>query len=173
MTQCKEYLYINVSSLWGKCLSHKAAHNSVEKFSQGRSEITDDAQPVCPVEIETESTVQRVGMLIRADRRIPIDSVATALRCSHGLAYRIMNYLLKFRKVCARWVTRELKDREKINRMDVSLQHLLRYADEGEDMLNKIVTGEESWVHHYQPESKRTSMQWKHPSSLSTESVRY
>jgi hypothetical protein len=59
-------------------------------------------------------------------------------------------------------------DREKINRMDLSLQHLLRYADEGEDMLNRIVTGDESWVHHYQPESKCASIQWKHPSSRSS-----
>jgi hypothetical protein len=28
-----------------------------------------------------------------------------------------------------------------MNRMGLSMQHLLRYADEGEDMLNRIVTG--------------------------------
>jgi hypothetical protein len=49
--------------------------------------------------------------------------------------------------------------------MCLSLQHLLLYADEGEDTLNRIVTGDASWVHHYQPESKRASVQWKHPSS--------
>jgi hypothetical protein len=52
--------------------------------------------------------------------------------------------------------------------MGLSLQHLLRYADEGEDMLNGIGTGDESWLHHYQSESKRASVQWKHPSSPST-----
>jgi hypothetical protein len=52
--------------------------------------------------------------------------------------------------------------------MSLSLQHLLRYADEGEDIFNRIVTGDESWVHHYQPESKHASMQWKHTSSPST-----
>jgi hypothetical protein len=31
------------------------------------------------------------GRLIRDDRRITIDSVATALGCSHGLAYSIMH----------------------------------------------------------------------------------
>jgi histone-lysine N-methyltransferase SETMAR len=36
-------------------------------------------------------------------------------------------------------------------------------------MLNRIVTGDESWVHHCQPESKHTSVQWKHPISPSTE----
>jgi hypothetical protein len=38
-----------------------------------------------------------------------------------------------------------MKAPEKMNRMGLSLQHLLRYADEGEDtnMLNGIVTGDE------------------------------
>jgi hypothetical protein len=54
-----------------------------------------------------------------------------------------------------------------MNQMGLSLQRLLRYADD-EDMLNRIVTGDESWVHHYQPESKCASMQWKRSSSPST-----
>jgi hypothetical protein len=37
--------------------------------------------------------------------------------------------------------------------MGLSL-HLLQYADEGEDMFNRTVTGDESWMHHYQPKSK-------------------
>jgi hypothetical protein len=146
----------------GKCLSSKAVHNWVEKFSQGRLKVADDARLGRPVEIATEETVQRVEELIRAD------SVATALGCFHGLAYSIMHDRLKFRKVCARWVPRELKDRGKIKRMGLFLQHLLRYADEGEDMLNRIGTGDEKWMHYYQPESKRASVQWKYPSSPSS-----
>jgi hypothetical protein len=134
----------------GKCLSRKAVHSWVEKFCQEHSKVI-DAQPGRPVEIATEATVQRVEELIRADRRITIDSVATALGCSHCLAYSIMHDRLKFQKECARWMPRELKDREKMNRMGLSLQHLLQCVDEGEDMLNRIVTGDESWVHHYQP----------------------
>jgi hypothetical protein len=54
--------------------------------------------------------------------------------------------------------------------MGLSLQHLLRYeyADEGEDMLKTIATGDESWVHHNQPESKCATMQWKQLNSPST-----
>jgi hypothetical protein len=105
--------------------------------------------------------------LIQDGRRITIDSVATALGCSHGLAYSIMHDHWKFWKVYAWWVPRELKDREKINRMGLSLQHLIRYAYEGEEMLNRTVTWDESWVHHYQHNSKRASVQCKHPSSAS------
>jgi transposase-like protein len=44
----------------GKCLSHKTVHNWVNKFSQRCSKIADDAQPGRPVEIATDTTVQRV-----------------------------------------------------------------------------------------------------------------
>jgi hypothetical protein len=105
---------------------------------------------------------------IRADRRIILDGIETAIGCSHGIAYGIMHDHLKFWKGCARWVPRELKDREKMNRIGLPLQHLLWYAVEGEDMFNRIVTRNELWVLHYQPESKRASVQWKRPSSPST-----
>jgi hypothetical protein len=96
--------------------------------------------------------VKWVEELIWADRRITIDSVATALGCTHDIAYSIIYDCFKCWKVCARWVPGELKDREKWTEC-LSLQHLLWYADEGEDMLNRIVAEDESWVHHnsYQP----------------------
>jgi hypothetical protein len=156
----------------GKCLSRKAVHNWAEKFCRRRSKVGVDARPGCPVETATEATVQRVEELIRPDRRITIHSAATALGCSHGLTYSIMHDRLNFRKVCARWVPRELKDRETMNRKCLPLQHFLRYGDEGERMLNRVVTGNESWVHHYQPESKRALAQCKHPSSFSAKKLK-
>jgi hypothetical protein len=39
----------------GKCLSRKAVHNCVEKLSQGRLKVADDARPGRPVEIATEA----------------------------------------------------------------------------------------------------------------------
>jgi histone-lysine N-methyltransferase SETMAR len=151
----------------GKCLSRKAVHNWVDKFSQGRAKIVDEDRPGRPVQIATDTTVRRVEDIIRADRRVTIDNVAAAIGCSHGLAYSIMHDVLNFCKVCSRWVPRQLTEEDKMNRMGISLEHLSQYADEGEDMLNRIVTGDESWVHHYQPETKRASLQWKHPSSPS------
>jgi hypothetical protein len=116
----------------GKCLSCKAIHNWVEKSCEGRSKVADDARAGRPVEIATEAIVQRVEELIGADRKITIDSVVTALRCSRGLLCSIMQDRLKLRKVCAWWMPEELKDREKINRMGLSLPHRLQHADEGE-----------------------------------------
>jgi hypothetical protein len=42
--------------------------------------------------------------------------------------FRIQHDHLKFRKVCTRWVPREQKDQgEKMNRMGVALQYVLKY----------------------------------------------
>jgi hypothetical protein len=39
-----------------------------------------------PTEIATEANVQRVDDLIQADRRVTIDTIATAIGCSHSMA---------------------------------------------------------------------------------------
>ena len=38
-------------------------------------------------------------------------------------------------------------------------------TDEGDQFLLNIVTGGESWIHHFDPEEKRLSMQYRHTSS--------
>jgi hypothetical protein len=48
----------------GKCLSRKAIHNWVEKFSEACSKVPHDAQPCRPVDTATEATEQRMEELI-------------------------------------------------------------------------------------------------------------
>jgi hypothetical protein len=43
----------------------------------------------------------------------------------------------------------------------------LRYNREGDNFLNGIITGVETWIHHYETGTKRQSIQWKHMSSSS------
>jgi hypothetical protein len=45
-------------------------------------------------------------------------------------------------------------------------QDLLHQSEaEGDKFLDSIVTGDETWCYHYEPESKRQSMEWRHPDS--------
>jgi len=54
---------------------------------------------------------------------------------------------------------------QKKNCMGASLTHLLRFNDHGEDFLEQVITGDETWVHQYCPETKAQSMAWKQPGS--------
>jgi hypothetical protein len=75
-------------------------------------------------------------ILIQADRRIMIDSVVTALGCSHG----VVHDHLKFWKVRMLGAQRT-EGLRKINRIDLSLQHLLWYADEEKICLTGLYLG--------------------------------
>ena len=48
-----------------------------------------------------------------------------------------------------------LTDDHKTKRMGSALKFLTRYAQEGDEFLDSIVTGDETWVFHHTPESKQ------------------
>ena len=66
-------------------------------------------------------------------------------------------------KVLARWVPRMLTDDQKRSRLDLFRYLLSRYEDDSGDFIDRVVTQDETWAHHFQPDSKMQSMQWKHP----------
>jgi len=60
-----------------------------------------------------------------------------------------------------RQLTAELKER----RVDARQELLKRFETEGDGFLGRIVTGDETWVHYHQPETKKASKEWRHTSS--------
>jgi hypothetical protein len=68
---------------------------------------------------------------------------------------------LQFHKV---GVPKELTDEHTHMCLDICLRHLAHCQEEGDNFLQWIVTGDKTWVHCYQPETKQKSMQWKHSS---------
>ena len=58
-----------------------------------------------------------------------------------------------------------LTDRHKETKKTIAINLLHRYETEGEEFLSNIVTGDETWVHFFEPESKRQSMEWHHTTS--------
>jgi hypothetical protein len=67
----------------GKCLSRKAVHNRVEKFSEGRSKIADDARRGAEV---AETTVK---ILLRCGFRRTDKAMAQVCQCWWGICREI------------------------------------------------------------------------------------
>ncbi|GFR78159.1 transposase [Elysia marginata] len=53
----------------------------------------------------------------------------------------------------------------KAQRKDMFTQLIKRYNAEREAFLQCILTGDESWVHHYDPECKTRSIEYRHITS--------
>ena len=57
-----------------------------------------------------------------------------------------------------RWVPKKLTDGHRTARVD-SCTELLQEYQSDPTFLQRIITGDETWVHHYESESKRRSME--------------
>jgi len=53
-----------------------------------------------------------------------------------------------------------LTQEHKEQRMQVFQDLLNQYEAEGDNFLDRIITGDETRCHHYEPESKRQYMEW-------------
>ncbi|KFM68857.1 hypothetical protein X975_23571, partial [Stegodyphus mimosarum] len=89
-------------------------------FSDGRQQVEDIPRAGRTRTATTESNVRKVDDRIRANRRITIDEVAEELGISHERAQNIIHDILRYRKLSARWVPRQLTSTHKEQRMGVN-----------------------------------------------------
>jgi hypothetical protein len=58
-----------------------------------------------------------------------------------------------------------LTENHKTKSIVSAMKILTRYAQEGNEFLDCIVTGDETWGFYHTPESKQQSLQWRHTHS--------
>jgi hypothetical protein len=57
----------------------------------------------------------------------------------------------------------------KIHCFKIAVSHRQWFKGEANKFLEPVVTGDETWVHHFTPRTKQTGMQWKNLTSLRAE----
>ena len=67
----------------------------------------------------------------------------------------------------AKFIPKLLSDEQKQHRLQVA-QEMNNRSENDLDVWNRIITGDESWVYGYDPETKAQSSQWKSPGSPRT-----
>jgi histone-lysine N-methyltransferase SETMAR len=81
-----------------------------------------------------------------------------------GISKERVGYILPeeldMKKLCARWVPRLFRADQKRTRMKVSETCLERFNKNKTDFMRRFITMNETWIHHYTPESKHQSKQW-------------
>ena len=65
-------------------------------------------------------------------------------------------------RVCAKFIPKLLTTEQKDLRSEIAQDNLEMVSDD-ENVLKKIIPGDESWVYGYDPETKQQSSQWKRP----------
>lgn len=142
-------------------LSRTQVFDWAKKFKEGREVVENESHQRRPRTSVTEDNIRLIRDLIEGDRRLTVDEIAREVQISHGSVHSIITEHLGFRKVCARWVPRLLTNDQKEVRKAICQRLLDRFNQEKDHFLKRIVTCDETWVHHYTPESKMASMEWR------------
>ncbi|CAF4691963.1 unnamed protein product, partial [Rotaria sp. Silwood2] len=107
-----------------------------------------------------EQTVDAVRKIIEDDPHSTYQQIENILGISSTAINSIIHDYLNPGKVCARWVPHKLTDDQK----QLGLQfchHSLKRFEEGQSRcVFGIITGDESWFYHYDPELKEQSKVW-------------
>ena len=138
------------------------------EFKRGKESIENDAKSGRPKDATTDENVEIVHNLVVCDRRRDLRSIASEGGIRFGAVQTILTDILGMSKVSARWVPRMLTDDQKRSRLDISRYLLSRYEDDPGDFIDRVVTQDGTWVHHFDSESK---MQMEAPWLTPTQEV--
>ena len=140
--------------------SRATVYNWFAEFRRHRETLQDAERSGRPCSATTEENVTAVQKLVEDDARITTAFIAAQLQISVGTVSTILHDSLGLSKVSCRWIPHILTTDQKRQRVSWC-QSMLRRFDGGESRaVCDIVSGDETWVYTFDPESKQQSFQW-------------
>ncbi|GFW14260.1 HTH_48 domain-containing protein [Trichonephila clavipes] len=139
-------IHRQIKEVYGtEAMSDSKVRKWVRKFKDGRTKVHDEERSGRLSEI-TDDLMQAVETKILENRRFPITTLSLEfLDVSWSVVYKIITEDLNFKKLCSRGYPEHSGTQGE--EVCHSLDFLIRY-EEGDDMLSRIVTGNETWVSH-------------------------
>ena len=105
-----------------------------------------------------------LNVVILEDRRILATSITGQLGISRERVGSIIHENLDMRKLSAKWIPKCLNADQKRQQSSEQISEFFRR--DPNDFLSRLVTMDEIWLYHYDPETKQQSMEWRHSGSL-------
>jgi len=104
--------------------------------------------------VTTPEIIDQIHQLILEDRRISSKSIAEQLGISHERVGSIIHEDLDMRELSAKWIPKCLNADQKRQQCQSSEQILEFFRRHPNDFLSRLVTMDETWLYHYDSETK-------------------
>lgn len=141
--------------------SYTTVKEWTRRFKCGVQDLNDQPRPGAPQRAVCPENVEKVEEALNEDRRKTVQAIALEVGISYGSIRTILHDHLGCSKKSARWVPRLLQEHQKAQRVEMCKQLLALWDADPENFPSRIVTGDESWFHHYDPETKEQSKEWR------------
>ena len=168
----KEIHAILTETLGEYAPSYATVKNWVAQFKHGDFSTCDAPRPEGPKTVTNPEFIDQIHELILEDRRISSYSIGEQLGISRERVGSIIHEDLDMRKLSAKWVPKCLNADQKRQWCQSYEQLLDFFRRDPHDFLSRLVTMDETWLYHYDPESKQQSMEWRHSGSPRPKKIR-
>ena len=130
----------------------------------GISSVTASPRPGQVHRVVTPEAIAAVEAIMKENCRVTVNEIAAHLDTSHGSAHQIIHDVLQFHKASATWVPCQLTAELKEQHVDACQELMKCFETDGDGFLGRIVMGDETWVHHHQPETKKATKERRNTS---------
>jgi len=128
------------------------------RSKRGRTLLEDDERSGRTSTSSTPKHVETIRRLMHEDRRRTIKDIATIVNVSYGTVQTSVKSDLNMNRVAAKCVPRLLTPEQKERHVAIC-QELRQRALDDPSFMSRVITGDESWVCVYDPETKQQSSQ--------------
>ncbi len=153
----------DLQAVWGeRTMSKTQVRMWHKRFKEGSDNTADAPRPGRPRTQRTDENIETIRGLIDHDPRQTIMQLSDCTGISTHVVRTILKTDLGLKCKCARFIPRDLTEPQKWACMTVAQDNLdlLCSKDDPEHFLRSIVTGDETWVSTYEPDSKQQSSVW-------------
>ena len=129
--------------------SYRTVAKWMAEFKDPERAFEDAPRMDHPSTITVDENIEDVERIVMRNRQTSIRRLAEELAIIH----EIMNNDMGMKKVCTRWVPKLLTPIQRANHVDCCQELLQQSEVNPVKFFNCIVTGDESWIRHYDPPS--------------------
>ena len=131
---------------------------------RGRTLLEDDERSGRPSTSTIREKSEKIERIVHQNRRVTISEIADVVNVSFGSVQAILMSDLNMHRVAAKFVPRLLTLEWKQHRVEVC-EDLVQHARVHPIFMSRMITGDDSWVYGYDPETKQQSSEFKSPQS--------
>ena len=133
----------------------------VKAFKAGKFSVEDDTRPGRPKTSVTKANIAAAKIVVEQDARLSVKDIASCTDITEGSVQTILKKRLDLRKVCARWVPHLLTEDQKTQCLKCAWELLKTYKGCNSRVISNLLTGDETWVHMFEPQRRADNKQWK------------
>ena len=142
-------------------ISMRTVFRWVKAFKAGKFSFEYDTRPGRSKTSVTKANIAAVKIVVEQDARLSVKDMASCTSISQGSVQTILKKLLDLRKVCARWIPHLLTEEQKTQCLKCARELLKTYKGCYSRVISNLLTGDETWMHMFEPQRRADNKQWK------------